>query len=82
MNFSIGETTAFIQIQVGFKEISKRKETNRDIMLLYNTDPGIKLGGLFFAVLFCYYEYSVVKKNLKSVHIQNMEGPQNSMLSY
>lgn len=33
MNFSIGETTTFVQIQVGFKEISKRKETNRDFML-------------------------------------------------
>lgn len=33
MNFSIGETMTLIQIQVGFKEISKTKETNRDFML-------------------------------------------------
>lgn len=32
MNFSIGETRTFIQIQAGFKEI-RRKETNRDFML-------------------------------------------------
>lgn len=31
MNFSIGETMMFIQIQVGFEEISKRKEINRRI---------------------------------------------------
>lgn len=32
MSFSIGETTTFACVQVGIKEIAKRKETNRDVI--------------------------------------------------
>lgn len=80
MNFSIGETRTFSQIQVGFKELEKRRLIGTSCSR-YNTDPGIKLGFLFFVMLFCYFEYSAVKKNLwKSVHI--LARSQNFMPSY
>lgn len=54
----------FIQIQVGFEDISKRKEISRRIhansVLLIQ---GLSYGSIFL-MSFCYYEYSVVKENL------------------